>query len=140
MATVRVRTGELVPHFEAMTMDGAQVRYADLWQQRNLVLYSVPRGALPEARDYLDALRSRIAQLRPDDVTLVTIEGAVPRVPESSLLICDRWGEIEHVASLSDDVQSWPAIDDIVEWLEFIRSKCPECPAGISPSFRDTRS
>lgn len=139
MATVRVRTGELVPHFEATTIDGAHVRYADLWQQRNLVLYSLPRGTVAAARGYLDELRSRIAQLRPDDVTLVASEGSIPRIPESSLLICDRWGEIEHVASLSDDMQRWPAIDDIIEWLEFIRSKCPECPAGMAPSFRDTR-
>jgi hypothetical protein len=130
----------LIPHFEATAIDGEHVRYTDLWQQRNLVLYLVPMGARDAAHDYLDALRSRVAQLRPDDVTLVAIEGTVPRLPESTLVLCDRWGEIEHVTPLGDDVQSWPAVDEIVEWLEFIRSKCPECPAGVSPSFRDTCS
>jgi hypothetical protein len=104
-----------------------------------VVLLLVPPGATGRAGGYLDALRARIAQLRPDDVTLVATEDAGSRLPPSTLLICDRWGEIEHVAPLSDDVQRWPDIDEIVEWLEFIRSKCPECPAGISPSFHDTR-
>jgi hypothetical protein len=130
----------LIPHFAATTTDGERVRYADLWQQRNLVLVLLPPDTSRAARGYLDALRARITRLRPDDVTLVAIEETVPRLPPSSLVICDRWGEIEHVASLGRDVQTWPSIDEIVEWLEFIRSKCPECPAGVSPSFRDTSS
>jgi peroxiredoxin len=139
MPSTGTRTGELIPHFTAVTIHGESIRYRDLWQQRNLVLYLLPHASA-EARGYLDALRTRLAQLRPDDVTLVAIEGPVQQLPESSVVLCDRWGEIEHVASLGNDVQTWPPIDEIVEWTEFIRSKCPECPAGVSPSFRDTNS
>jgi hypothetical protein len=69
-----------------------------------------------------------LAELKPDDTSLVISDHAVNGVLLDSVVIADRWGEIVHIQGLSPDLAIWPSIDDVLEWVEFIRVKCPECP------------
>ena len=38
----------------------------------------------------------------------------------------ERWGEIAYVAAVSD-VQGLPSADALADWIEYLRSQCPEC-------------
>jgi hypothetical protein len=29
---------------------------------------------------------------------------------------------------LINEPEYWPPADDILDWVEFVRAKCPECP------------
>lgn len=123
-----LRPGELIPHFEGLTSDGRRLEYEQLWQRRNLVLFVLPPNSHDVARRYLGALEGRLAELRPDDTTLVLSDLGLARLPLGTLVIADRWGEIAHLQELASDVAAWPSIDDVLDWVEFIRMKCPECP------------
>ena len=129
MQDVALRRGDLIPHFETTTIDGRPFRYADVWQRSNLVLFVLRAPAGPQARAYLTDLQACVSRLTPANSTLVAVRGPVPGLPESSVLLSDQWGEIAHIGELPADVSAWPEIGDIVEWLEFVRMKCPECPA-----------
>jgi hypothetical protein len=121
-------TGDLIPHFDVATVDGRRVRYADLWQDRNLVLMTLPHAAEEPQRVYISRLRAALSALVPDDTTLVVAIGIVQDLPSSSIVVADRWGEIVHVAPLAPDVSTWLPLDDVLEWVQYIRIQCPECP------------
>jgi hypothetical protein len=127
MSPVLLEPGHLIPHFTITTLEGREARYADLWQRCNLVLFALPRSADNAARDHLLSLQERLSEVTPDD-TAVLAGHLDPSMPKPTLLICDRWGEIAHLQELSEDVASWPSIHEILEWVQFIRVQCPECP------------
>ncbi len=129
MQDVALRRGDLVPHFETTTADGRPFRYVDVWQRSNLVLLVLPRGAGSGARGYVADLQARVSKLTPANSVVVAVQGPVAGLPESSILLSDRWGEIAQIIDLPAAVTAWPEAADVVEWLEFIRMKCPECPA-----------
>jgi hypothetical protein len=52
---------DLVSHFDATTVDGSHVRYADLWQHRNLVFVSVGTSDR-QAQNYTRALQAHAAK------------------------------------------------------------------------------
>ena len=122
-----LRPGDVIPHFEGFTTDG-RLEYGQLWQRRNLVLFVLPLNLHNAARTYLGALDVRLSELRPDDTTLVHSDRALERLPLGTLVIADRWGEIAHLQDLASDMAAWPSIDDVLDWVEFIQMKCPECP------------
>jgi hypothetical protein len=123
-----LRAGDLIPHFDGMTIDGRRVRYQELWQHRNLVLFVLSKAVRAQANAYLTMLEGRISRLRPDDTTLVIRHDEINGVPWSAVIVADRWGEIAYLQQLTRNPVEWPPVDDIVEWVEFIRVKCPECP------------
>ncbi len=129
MQDVALRRGDLVPHFETATVDGRPFRYADVWQRSNLVLLILPRSAGAGARGYVADLEARVAKLMPANSVVAAVQGPVAGLPDSSIVLSDRWGEIAHIIELPAAVTAWPDAGDVVEWLEFIRMKCPECPA-----------
>jgi hypothetical protein len=123
-----LRPGDVIPHFEGLTTDGRRLEYAQLWQRRNLVLFVLLPNLHDAARSYLGALEGRLSELQPDDTTLVVSDRGLERLPLGTLVIADRWGEIAHLQELASDMAEWPSIDDVLEWVEFIQMKCPECP------------
>jgi hypothetical protein len=129
MQDVALRRGDLVPHFDTTTVDGRPFRYADVWQRSNLVLLILPKNAAAEARGYVAELRTRVASLTPANSVVAAVEGPVAGLPGSAIVLSDRWGEITQIMDLPASVAGWPEVADVVEWLEFIRMKCPECPA-----------
>jgi hypothetical protein len=122
-----LNTGDLLPRFDAAAVDGRAVPYEQLWQHRNIVLFAIPAELAGAASSYLRALDSRLAALRPSDTSLV-ISDHVDGLPSKSVAIADRWGEIVHIEPLPADRAAWPPGDDILEWVDFIRMKCEECP------------
>jgi hypothetical protein len=99
--------------------------YTDIWQRSNLVLVLLPRDD-PEAAKYAAALTSRASDLKAHAAEVVITNEAVASLSPPAVVIADRWGEAAVVvtgASLSD----LPRPDHILEWLEYVQHKCPEC-------------
>lgn len=107
----------MVHFFDVATTDGRRVRYQDLWQRRELLLISLAGDAPPSlAAD----LRARVGSAAEVVVTTSAIEG----VPQPGAVVADRWGEIHHVTTIDPTA---PDLDDLVEWVRFVRMQCPEC-------------
>jgi hypothetical protein len=94
----------------------------------NVVLFIVSADLISAASPYLSALESRLSELKPDDTSLVVVDHSIDGLPLNSVVIADRWGDIVHLERLASDQEAWPSITGILEWVEFIRVKCPECP------------
>ena len=124
-ANAPLRPGDILPHFEVTGLDGARVRYADIWQHRNLVLLSVP-GDAAAAAGYAARVRSAVAAEAPHDAVCVTTADMLPALPSPGVVVADRWGDVTF-AGVCDPVLGIPAAEEIVEWLRFTRMRCPEC-------------
>lgn len=120
--------GDLVPRFNGVTTDGRRLEYEALWQRRNVVLFALAADVRTAAAPYLRSLERRLSELTPPDTSLVLSDDSIAGLPPNHVVIADRWGEIAHTAPLGADLQTWPSSDDVLEWVEFVRMKCPECP------------
>ncbi len=114
-----------VPHFDVMALDGRRVRYAEVWQRRNLVLACLPHAAAGAAR-WLEEVHEHDRELERLETTFVATADGVPGVPCPGLIIADRWGEVMHRDTPSD-VSGLMAVDDLLEWVRYVQYKCPEC-------------
>lgn len=125
MVTPQLERGALVPHFVVSTLDGSPVRYADLWQRRNLVLVTLRPGD-PTAAAYAAGLeRSGQVFAAHEAVTVVT-HGVVAGLAAPGILAADRWGEIYEVTTATR-AADLPDMDVVAEWLRYIDHECPEC-------------
>jgi hypothetical protein len=117
-----LQRGDLVPHFNVRSIDGRAMAYSSIWQRRNLVLISLASHAC-----VTDGYAACIAAASQDDQETVWIvtEDAVDGVPHPGVVVSDRWGEIVHIASASQD--GLPNVDELLEWVSFTRMRCPEC-------------
>jgi hypothetical protein len=101
------------------------VSYRSIWQHANLVLVCL-RDTLPAddgVRDRMQAYTSGSRALAAADVACVITRDAGP---SPGVIVADRWGEIAYVAAASD-VQGLPSADALADWIEYLRSQCPEC-------------
>jgi hypothetical protein len=118
-----------MPHFDVTTIDGRHVRYADLWQRRNLVLIAIDPAQLQYANQYLSTLQARFDEFTSADTTLVATSDSLPGIQAPSVVVVDRWGEILHVARAErGDASTLPTVEDLLAWIHFARIQCPECP------------
>jgi hypothetical protein len=121
--------GDQVPFFEVMTTAGAAASYREHWQRRNLVLVRVP--ADPGWNEYLASIEASRAAIARHDAALVVTSDPVDGMPQAGVIIADRWGEIHYAAQAASAASPSPAMlpdaDAIVEWLEYVQHKCPEC-------------
>lgn len=122
-----VGPGDQVPHFEVTTVDGHRVRYADLWQHRNLVFVSM-NAAEADSQQYLTNLREHTADFTAADTALVISAETVAGLPSPGVAVADRWGEIVHVFRGEGGRGAMPTVDELLEWVNFVRIQCPECP------------
>lgn len=113
-----------VPHFTARTLTGDPVSYASLWQHRQLVLVTLPSGR-GEGERYAREVREAFADAT-DDIALVLTRDEVPGIPAPGAVIADRWGEIIH-AVRADSVERLPPAQELRDWAEHVRQRCPEC-------------
>jgi peroxiredoxin len=58
--------------------------------------------------------------------------------PASAIYITDRFGEVFAVYRAAEG-QTMPALQEIVTWLAFINSQCPECGSPEWPAQPDSR-
>jgi hypothetical protein len=120
---------QLVPHFEVNTIGGDHVRYADIWQRRNLVLVTIGKSRDHQTSQYISRLQSRAEEFAEAETTLVVTSEPVAGLPEPSAIVADQWGEIVYESSAElHDVSRLPSVDELLDWIRFLRIRCPECP------------
>jgi hypothetical protein len=122
-----------VPHFVVATLDGARVRYADaIWQRRNLLLVLLPDATSPPARRYLEELRAARPDLEGLRTALVLAAEPVGDLRPPAALVADEWGEVVHLEAPEDGrVTSLSAPGELVSWVRYLSSRCPECEGEV---------
>ena len=116
--------GDHIPHVSFRTIDDHIVTYADLWQQKNLILVSLPTDSA--FHDYAVGLDRDLRPILPADTSLVISHDALPDLPAPAILVADKWGEV-HYAHAASHVTELPDPDAVLEWLTYVRVQCPEC-------------
>ncbi len=112
--------GGSVPFFGITTVEGAAVRYRDLWQLRNLLLVVIPPDH-PSSADYRSALNACLPELIAHDTVLLITSDSIPGMPTPGALVADRWGEIYFVTP------TLPPPSELLEWVRYVQYQCPEC-------------
>ena len=112
---------ESVPHFEVAGTDGQPVRYASIWQRKNLVLVRLPEPMTGDAEEYAAQLTARLPEITVQDAECVITRDEVPGMPAPGALVADRWGEVHFVQA------GRPPVAELIEWLQYLQVKCPEC-------------
>ena len=117
-----------VPHFVVTDIDDASVTYRDVWQHSHLVLVCLGEDAMPDdhGSEELQTFVRDVRALAASDVVVVITHDYVLGLSAPGVTVADRWGEIVHVGSASD-LQSLPSADALAEWIEYLRTQCPEC-------------
>ena len=118
--------GDLVPHFDVRTIDDEPFSYSSIWQRKNLLFVALPTVESDSAADYAAGLTARLHELGDRDVEVVITRERVPGLPAPGVVVADRWGEIVYAIEGSD-VRELPSPEEVVEWLTFVRNRCPEC-------------
>ena len=121
-----IERGDAVPHFNVRGLTGQPLSYAAVWQRSNLLLVATPHTDDQSMRQFVSQLTARASELSALQTELVATRDVIAGLPQGGVLIADRWGEIVHVvhASAPDDL---PTVDDLLDWLEHLQSRCPEC-------------
>jgi peroxiredoxin len=116
--------GNQVPHFQVTTVSGSVFNYAQIWQRKNLllVLLSPSHSVVGYVSD-LGALEAEFQRL---ETTCVIARASLPDLRAPAVLVADRWGEVVHAAAVSDPAH-FPAPAELLEWLQYIQHRCPEC-------------
>jgi hypothetical protein len=117
--------GDLVPHFTVTDLDGSQVDYSSIWQRKNLVLVMLSDGG-PSSRSYAEQLMARAGDGQTGETAWLVTSDRIAGLPSPGAIVADRWGELMHVAS-APDVAHLPGSDELVEWVEYVQHRCPEC-------------
>ena len=119
-----LRAGDQVTHFSVNTFDNGRIDYSAIWQQKNLLLVSVP--ASQAFHEYASSLADAIEQSPELQAQLVATADAIAGIGAPSVVIADRWGEIAFVAQ-AEDAANLPERAEVIAWLRFIQQRCPEC-------------
>jgi hypothetical protein len=120
-----VRRGGQVPLFEVRTLDGDLFRYSTVWQHRNLVLIALP-GDAPAGTGVAFEQVARSPAFQHRHSVCVITRDRVPGLEPPAALVADRWGEIVYLTAVSD-VNRLPAPSDLLDWLDYVERRCPEC-------------
>lgn len=115
-----------MPHFEVTRLDGAPVRYESIWQRKNLLLVVLPRHGNHASEEYASRIAERSGDIDHQDAEYVITRDPIPGVPSPGVVVADRWGEVHFVAG-SGNVSGLPSADELIDWLEYVQVKCPEC-------------
>jgi hypothetical protein len=116
--------GDRVPHFEVQTVDQRVFSYRTIWQRKNLLL--VLLSASGSDADLVSDLRAHEAEFERFDTQCIITRDGLPGIRVPAVLVADRWGEIIHIAALSESARS-PASEQLLGWLEYVQNQCPEC-------------
>jgi hypothetical protein len=120
-----MKSGASLPHFEVTTIDGRTVTYSDIWQRRNLLLVVLPAED-PAAAAYAAMLRLRASDITAHGAECVITNEPVALLSPPALVVADRWGEVA-VAMSASSVGELPGPEAVLDWLEHLQHKCPEC-------------
>lgn len=125
---ISLERGGHVPHFDVLTVDARRVKYADLWQRRSVVFVSLDTTSGRDLQQYVRKLQDRVPDFAAAEAALVISTEHVPGFPSPGVVVADRWGEIVQVFRPDDRTGAMPSADELVEWTQFVRMQCPECP------------
>jgi hypothetical protein len=120
-----LQRGDIVPHFDVRTTRGERFSYSAIWQHKNLVLISLSPAATAD-EDYVRELKRHDAEFSERNSLCVVTRDGVPGLPAPGALIADQWGEIVHVVA-AIDVDDMLTPRELLEWVEYVTSRCPEC-------------
>jgi hypothetical protein len=79
-----------------------------------------------ETRTAARAVNARAAEFDIHDAECVMTRDVIVGLNTPSAVIADRWGEIVHIAESSTSA-GLPAPQEIIDWLEYLGQRCPEC-------------
>jgi hypothetical protein len=121
-----LQRGDSVPHFEVRSYEGQPFKYSAIWQHKNLLLVTIPTLRSESTTAYALAVTARVREVGDQDVECVITQDPVPGVSAPAVVVADRWGEVVFAVEKSD-VSDLPAAQELLEWLNLVRNKCPEC-------------
>jgi hypothetical protein len=121
-----LQRGDLVPHFTVKTLHGDEFSYATIWQRRNLVLIALSVTDSEPVRRYVSELAARGAEFADGDADCIITQDRIQEIPSPAVVVADRWGEVVCIAAKSD-VRDLPQVEDVLEWLRYVQTRCPEC-------------
>ena len=116
--TNKLAIGDQVPHFTVTTLDGRTFSYSTIWQSQNLVLLVLPGS------NFDDPAIDEWRRLERPDTRWVLTADPVAGLEAPATLVADQWGEIAHIVQAPDAL---PTREDLAEWVEHLRQRCPEC-------------
>jgi hypothetical protein len=117
---------DLLPMFTVTNaVDGALVRYQDVWQRKSLLLVLAPEND-PTAAGYTKALIGASTTVAAEDTTVVVTPNPIPGIPSPGVVVADRWGEIYYVKG-AGRTADLPTPHELTEWLRHVQNECPEC-------------
>lgn len=121
-----MQKGDALPFFDVTTIAGEQVRYADLWQRKNVLLVCLPAAPSGDEDAYVGELTGRAEEIAACGAVPVVTRDRVTGLPAPGLAIADRWGEVQYLAR-SASTRDLPDVQDILDTLDFVQRRCPEC-------------
>jgi hypothetical protein len=121
-----LRRGDSVPHFAVTTIAGEPFSYSTIWQRKNLVLVTLPAMPVDWSATYGDELSARSQEFRTHDGELVVTRESIAGV-DAGVLVADKWGEVAFTASAESDPSALPPATELLDWLDYVRRRCPEC-------------
>ena len=117
---------EPVPHFEVRTVEGEPFRYSTIWQHKNLLLLTIPTRDSASTNTYASEVTARLREFNDHDLECVITQDKIPGISAPAVVLADRWGEVVFAAETSD-VADLPAPEELVEWVNYVMNRCPEC-------------
>jgi hypothetical protein len=120
-----LKPGDILPHFTVIDLSGRRVDYSSIWQRKNLVLVVLSDSG-PSSHSYAEQLRARARDSEEDDTAWLVTCDRIARLPSPAAVVADRWGEVMHVAQ-APDVAYLPTPEELVEWVDYVQHRCPEC-------------
>jgi peroxiredoxin len=121
-----LQRGDLVPHFTVKTLHGDEFSYLTIWQRRKLVLIALPATDSESARCYASELAARDADFNASEADCVITQNRIQAIPGPAVLVADQWGEVVYIAATSD-VRDLPQVEEVLEWVHYVQTRCPEC-------------
>jgi hypothetical protein len=124
MSDDMLQRGDRISHFDVTTVGGERISYTAIWQQQHLLLLILPSTPADDEPSYLKALNLEMPKFH--DVACVVSRDAFAGMRGPGVVVADRWGEVIYAAG-AESVGQLPRVEELVEWLEYVRNKCPEC-------------
>ncbi len=100
----------------------------DKFQEEQAEVLAALQGTTEKAARVKDKARAKFPVLVDRDGRIHRLMGAQDRrgQPEMAVYITDRFGEV-FAAFRESEKQAMPSVQEILGWLAFVNSQCPEC-------------
>ena len=125
MSETMLQRGDPFPHIQVRTIDGDTFSYTTIWQHKHLVL--VVLGMRSADERYASALIARASEFSDRETACVITRDDVAGLHTPGVVIADKWGEIVHATDASAAAAGVPSPDELIEWIDYVRQRCPEC-------------